>query len=352
MVCKKCGYDDLISNGDWLKCPNCGAEYFNTKIDFGASAADKAEENHISNEDNNFGFKIQIKSDNEKKASTAQKQAKPEIVFEEAEKETAQAHSKTEDAPPTAVTEETPKVKKAKQKKEKKARKKKSGDDEAEKKPQSKLKEAVDFLTPIVIAVIIALLLKTFVFANAIVPTGSMLNTIHEGDRIIASRLSYIKEDPQRYDIIIFNFPDNEERVFVKRIIGLPGETVTITNGIAYVKSAGGEVETTDQSFISETPIGDFGPFYIPFKGEIITYENGACYAENGMRVGSDTFLEMYCEKDENGNYYVAENCYFCMGDNRNYSEDSRFWKNTYVAENKILGKVKFRYYPSYEELK
>ncbi len=56
-------------------------------------------------------------------------------------------------------------------------------------------------MLPIVIAVVIALLLKSFVFANAVVPTGSMISTINEGDRIIASRVAYINKEPQRYDI-------------------------------------------------------------------------------------------------------------------------------------------------------
>ena len=58
------------------------------------------------------------------------------------------------------------------------------------KKPKSKLQETIEFCIPIVIAVVLALILRTFVFANGVVPTGSMLNTIQEGDRIIASRLA------------------------------------------------------------------------------------------------------------------------------------------------------------------
>ena len=222
-----------------------------------------------------------------------------------------------------------------------------------EKKKKSKLRETIDFMLPIVIAVVIALLLKSFVFANAVVPTGSMISTINEGDRIIASRVAYIKSDPQRYDIILFKFPDDESQIFVKRIIGMPGETVTVENGIAYITDENGNTVETDQSFVTnEKPEGNYGPYYIPKEGEKITVNGTQCIAENGMTVGSLEFLDKYCKKDESGNYTVSEKCYFCMGDNRNKSHDSRFWNNTYVAENKILGQAEFKYYPGFEKLK
>ncbi len=221
-----------------------------------------------------------------------------------------------------------------------------------EKKKKSKLRETVDFMLPIVIAVIIALLLKSFVFANAVVPTGSMISTINEGDRIIASRVAYIKNDPQRYDIILFKFPDDESQIFVKRIIGMPGETITVEDGIAYITDEDGNTFETDQSFVTnEVPQGNYGPYYIPKQGEKITVNGTQCYAENGMVVGSLDFLDQYCKQDESGNYTVSERCYFCMGDNRNKSHDSRFWSNAYVAENKILGEAKFKYYPEFEKL-
>ena len=171
---------------------------------------------------------------------------------------------------------------------------------------KSGIKDIIDFCIPIVIAVALALCLRTFVFANAVVPTGSMLNTIQEGDRIIASRLAYNNNDPERYDIILFHYPDNEKEIYVKRIIGLPGETVQIVKGVVYVTKTDGKTIQLDDSFITTgTPYGDFGPYEVP------------------------------------------EDSYFMLGDNRNNSKDSRYWKNTYVKKDKIIGKVKFRYYPS-----
>ena len=182
---------------------------------------------------------------------------------------------------------------------------------EQEKKKKSKLRETLEFLLPIIIALIVAMLLKTFVFANAVVPTGSMLNTIQEGDRIIASRIEYNFNDPERYDIIIFKAPDevakgNDKEYYVKRIIGLPGETITIVNGVVYAADANGKTIKLKDDFITAcNPTGNFGPYKVP------------------------------------------ENSYFVMGDNRESSIDSRYWVTTnYVDRDLIIGKVKFRYYP------
>ena len=150
------------------------------------------------------------------------------------------------------------------------------------KRPKSKIQETIEFCIPIIIAVALAFILR--IFANAVVPTGSMLNTIQEGDRIIASRMAYNNNDPERYDIILFKYPDNEEQIYVKRIIGLPGETVQIVNGVVYVTKTDGKTIQLDDSFITACePYGDFGPYVVP------------------------------------------PDSYFMLGDNRNDSKDSRF---------------------------
>lgn len=171
---------------------------------------------------------------------------------------------------------------------------------------KSKLREFLEFIAPIVIAMIIAMVLKHFVFANAVIPTGSMLDTIQQGDRVIASRLAYTFNDPERFDIAIFKYPDNEKEYFVKRVIGLPGEKVDILNGTVYITGADGKTLELRDDFVSE---------------------------EN---------KDNYC-----GSFVVPEDCYFVMGDNRDNSVDSRYWVTTnYVSRDKFIGKVMFRYYP------
>lgn len=256
IVCKKCGCDAMIKDGDWYKCPSCGAEIFDTSV-------------------------------------TVNSKISPTKAIEKIESNPVnQVEENHEDNKP------------------KKEKKSKNKNDDGDKTKPSKLKETIDFFLPIVIAVVVALLLKCFVFANAIVPTGSMLNTIQKKDRIIASRLAYINNDPQRYDIVLFYNPDNENEIFVKRLIGLPGETVQVIKGVVYVTKADGETIQLDDSFVTACePDGDFGPFEVP------------------------------------------EDCYFMMGDNRNNSWDSRFWDNKFVHRDKILGKAMFRYYPNPSKL-
>lgn len=180
------------------------------------------------------------------------------------------------------------------------------------KKKKSPGREILEFCLPIVIALIAAMLLKTFVFANAVVPTGSMLNTIQEGDRVIASRIEYKIDDPERFDIAIFKYPDNESVYYVKRVIGLPGETVEIVNGVTYITDTNGDTFQLQEDYITNcVPQGNFGPYTVP------------------------------------------EDSYFMMGDNRNESKDSRYWTTTnYVHKSKMVGKVKFRYYPSIGKIK
>lgn len=277
--CKKCGCDTLIKNGEWYECPMCGAMMFDTSIFVGKIESPTKTLEMI---------------DEGKVTATAQI-SKPFSIDTKENHEEKTFESTIEKAENT--TQEKPKKKK---------HTKKKAIEKSEKQEVSKLKEAISFMTPIVIALIVAILLKTFIFANAVVPTGSMINTIQEGDRIIASRLAYINEDPKRYDVIIFHYPDDESQLFVKRIIGMPGETINIKNGIVYITDASGNTTEARSDFVTNcVPTGDFGPYTVP--------------------LGS----------------------YFVMGDNRNDSWDARYWKKKNVEKKKIIGKVKFRYFPN-----
>ena len=111
---------------------------------------------------------------------------------------------------------------------------------------------------------------------------------------------------PERFDIVIFKYPDDESRLFIKRVIGLPGEVVEIKDGKVYID---GSPTPLDDSFIPEKMIGSYGPYTVP------------------------------------------ENCYFMLGDNRNDSKDSRSWKNKFVRFDQIVGKAVVRYYPSFKWL-
>ncbi len=165
-----------------------------------------------------------------------------------------------------------------------------------------RVKRAVrECFSMIVIPAVLALFCGKVLIVNANIPTGSMENTIHPGDRIIGSRLAYLGQEPQRGDIIIFRYPDDESQVFIKRIIGLPGEEIDIVDGEVYVDDSQTPLE---EIYLKEAPEGSFGTFEVP------------------------------------------EDAYFVMGDNRNNSHDSRFWEDHYVDREDILAKAIFQYYP------
>lgn len=152
-------------------------------------------------------------------------------------------------------------------------------------------------------AVVAALAINNVLIVNAKVPSGSMEKTIMTGDRVVANRLAYLKKPPERFDVIVFRYPDDESLNFVKRVIGLPGEVVEIKDGQVYINNA----PLNDVKYVNYDggkPHGDFGPVTVP------------AYS------------------------------YFVLGDNRNDSHDSRAWNNTFVEEHKILGEVVFQYFP------
>lgn len=114
------------------------------------------------------------------------------------------------------------------------------------------VKEIFSWASVLVVAAVIATVLNLVIIANSRVPTPSMENTIMTGDRIIGSRLTYLFNEPKRGDIIIFKFPDNEKKYYVKRIIGEPGDIVDIKNGEVYLNNSETPLE---ENYIKEPMI-------------------------------------------------------------------------------------------------
>lgn len=168
-------------------------------------------------------------------------------------------------------------------------------------------REVRSYAMLIAAAVALALVMNHKIIANAEVPSGSMETTVMTGDRIIVNRLAYQFADPARGDIIMFRYPDNEKEEWLKRIVGMPGETLLIQDGLVYIN---GGSEPLEERYLAVTPAGNFGPYEIP------------------------------------------EGAYFVMGDNRENSWDSRYWDNTFVEREGIIGKAVFSYYPSFKVYK
>ncbi len=181
-------------------------------------------------------------------------------------------------------------------------------------KPQSG-RWVVELVAVVVVAIVVAVLLRTFVVATYSIPSGSMEPTLQIGDRILVDKLSYHLHGVDRSDIIVFSTPPAEDcagpRVadLVKRVIGLPGETISLTNGRV---SINGRV-------LAEP--------WLPPQDQAETYPgpSDAGYAlHRAFRIPS-------------GDVYV-------MGDNRMESCDSRYWGP--VPESTIVGKVDMRVWP------
>ncbi len=177
------------------------------------------------------------------------------------------------------------------------------GTREKEEKNNSIKKEIISWIVTIIFALGLGLFISKGLIVNAEIPSGSMENTIMTQDRLIALRTAYWFSEPQRGDIVVFHYPDNEEELYIKRVIGTPGDTVEGKDGVVYVNG-----EALKEPYIKEPAEEDFGPYKVP------------------------------------------EDSYFMLGDNRNHSGDSRDWENTYVKKDKILGKAFLRYYPSFKK--
>ena len=180
--------------------------------------------------------------------------------------------------------------------------------EQEQKKAEEKRPMAREILGDIIMVALVALaviLLEKFVLLNARIPSESMQNTIMVGNRIFGNRLAYRKDGPERYDIVIFKYPDDESQLFIKRVIGLPGDVIDIRDGNVYVN---GDEEPLTDSFCPQEDVTESGGLDVPFV--------------------------------------VPDDCYFMLGDNRLHSKDSRYWEEHFVHSDKILAKAAVRYWP------
>jgi signal peptidase I len=184
-----------------------------------------------------------------------------------------------------------------------------------------------EYLEALVWAVVLALIIRTWGVQAFKIPSGSMKPTLLIGDHLLVSKSSYgIKEpftdtvvipigDPQRGDIVVFRFPEDRDKDFIKRIIALPGETVEVRNKALFI--------------------------------------NGRRLEEGWGHYSDRIVLPPGVQpRDNYGPTKVPPDHYFVMGDNRDQSYDSRFWfggQGGFVPRQDILGKA-FIIYWSWEE--
>ena len=153
-----------------------------------------------------------------------------------------------------------------------------------------------DWIMPILLAIMIAIVINKVLFFNVYVPTPSMVPTINKDDKLLVTRI-HNTDKIERGDIIVFNSDELKKRL-IKRVIGLPGDHIVIHDGIINI---------------------------------------------NGSDIKQD-----YVKNNEkyDGEFFVPNEKYFFLGDNRAHSDDARLWSNPYIDKEDIEGKAIFRFYP------
>ena len=168
-------------------------------------------------------------------------------------------------------------------------------------KPKKSMKQEIfEWVMVFVVAAALAFVVRTFIFEPVRVDGSSMLNTLTDGDFMIATKYDYLAGDPERFDVVICDYPNTSDGKYrVKRVIGLPGDTVELVAGELYING-----EHIEQDFDMTDNQAYFGPYVVP------------------------------------------EDHYFVMGDNRNNSKDSRSSMVGALPRSMIRGHVRLVVFP------
>ncbi|HLO12339.1 MAG TPA: signal peptidase I [Pseudoneobacillus sp.] len=172
-----------------------------------------------------------------------------------------------------------------------------------------KKSELWEWIKALAIAVALAAVIRYFFFAPIVVDGLSMMPTLHNGDRMIVNKLNYKIGEPKRFDIIVFHAPENKD--YIKRIIGLPGDRVEYKD---------------DTLYINGKPYKE--PYLDEYKKQVI----------------DGPLTDPFTLEEKIGRKTVPEGQLFVMGDNRRFSKDSRHIGT--VPMEKVLGRTSIVYWP------
>ncbi|HOB91794.1 MAG: signal peptidase I [Bacillota bacterium] len=159
--------------------------------------------------------------------------------------------------------------------------------------------EVWEFVQAVAIAAVLSIFIITFVMQSFLVEGSSMYPTLSDRDRLFVNKLVYRFREPQRGEIIVFRYPADPRRNFIKRVIGIPGDRVAVSGGIVYVNGV-----PLEEPYINEPTYGRYPETVVP------------------------------------------ENTVFVLGDNRNHSQDSREPSVGFVPYKNIVGEAFVRYWP------
>ncbi len=177
-------------------------------------------------------------------------------------------------------------------------------DEKAPEKPEkSPLRETIEYILYLVCVVIGCLLFIRFVAVRSVVDGHSMNDTLHDKDNLIVEKITYYIREPARYDVVVFRLKNDRKTHYIKRIIGLPGETVQIIEGYVYI---------------------------------------------NGEKLEDDIYCKDLIEYGYTADQPITlgEDEYFCMGDNRNHSKDSRSVDVGPIKRSQFVGRAWIRFWP------
>lgn len=174
---------------------------------------------------------------------------------------------------------------------------------------KKKKSEVWEWSKALIIAVLLAFVIRYFLFAPIVVDGESMMPTLHDQDRMIVNKLNYKISDPKRFDIIVFHAPEGKD--YIKRIIGLPGDTLKYKDDVLYINGKAYEE-----------------PYLEEYKKQVV----------------DGPLTESFTLEEKTGKKTVPEGELFVMGDNRRDSKDSRHIGT--VSYEKVLGNTSVIYWP------
>ena len=197
--------------------------------------------------------------------------------------------------------------------------------------------EIVEIVKTVVYALLIALVLRVLFFQPFTIPSASMEPNLFEGDYIIVSKYAYgwskrsipfspplfngrlFARQPKRGDVVVFAFPADPSKDFIKRLIGLPGDTIQIRQGAVYLN---GKPVTENKLSPEMTETAFDGPAMLDRYQDTLGKHNFVTYSQSRDQAVENT-----------GVFTIPQNCYFMMGDNRDNSLDSRFASGTSTCQ-------------------
>ncbi|UOE92861.1 signal peptidase I [Alkalihalobacillus sp. LMS39] len=169
--------------------------------------------------------------------------------------------------------------------------------------------ETLEWIKALIIALLLAVLIRFFFFAPIVVEGQSMMPTLHHSDRMIVNKIGYTISEPDRFDIVVFHA--TEEKDYIKRVIGLPGDTIVYDNDILYINN-----EPYDEPYLDELKH--------QLGGSKLTYD--------------------FTLQEVTNEVSVPEGYLFVMGDNRQHSLDSR--DIGLIPIDEVVGKANIVFWP------